>query len=515
MPTLRLLLDTNIFIALEDPHVVPPDVALLSKKAQLHGITLYVEDASIRDVERDKDQGRRLATLSKLSKFPRLENVAHSSTTELEAKFGSSRKANDICDVFLLDTLDLDVVDFLVSEDAGLHKRAHRAGLSDRVFTVREALAWLQRTFDPKDFELPFIVSKKAHQISLTDPLFDTLREDYFGFDDWFAKCRRQHRDCWVVEIEGELAGLVVYKSESREEARPKSLGTKILKVCTFKMKREFQGEKFGEQLLKKILWYAQGNAYDCVYLTAFPKQQFLLTLLKTFGFEVTRTETNGEFFVEKELVRSDMPIELLDREPLECSMHFYPRFYSGMQVSKYVIPIRGQFHSVLFPEIAEAPTLPLFPDAPTIVGTQGKPDRTPGNTIRKVYVCRSPTRDMQPGDVLLFYLSKTESLVRSQSLTTVAVIEKTQLAETIEELQRLVGRRSVYARLDLEAWLPAPERPVLVIDFLLCGHLEPAIPLLELIELGVFSQRPPQSIKKLTQQQFLSFEAHTRLTYS
>jgi hypothetical protein len=34
----------------------------------------------------------------------------------------------------------------------------------------------------------------------------------------------------------------------------------RILKVCTFKMKREYQGEKFGEQLLKKILWFAQGN---------------------------------------------------------------------------------------------------------------------------------------------------------------------------------------------------------------------------------------------------------------
>lgn len=495
--------------------MVPSDVALLSQKAQLHGVTLYVEDASIADVERDKDLSRRQATLSKLSKFPRLDHVAHAPIGELQTRFGPTKTANDACDVLLLDTLDLGLVDFLVSEDGGLHKRANRAGLAERVFTVREALAWLQRTFDPKDFRLPFVVSRKAHQISLADPLFDSLREDYAGFDTWFAKCRSQHRDCWVVEIDGELAGLVVFKPESRAEAKPRSNGTKILKVCTFKMKKEFQGEKFGEQLLKKILWYAQGNSFDCVYLTAFPKQEFLLSLLKAFGFEATRTEPNGELFVEKELLSPNVEVELLGREPLESSMHFYPRFYSGPQVSKYVIPIRGEFHSILFPEIAETATLPLFPDAPTIVGTQGKPDRTPGNTIRKVYVCRSPTRDMSPGDLLYFYLSKTDSLVRSQCLTTVSVIEKTQLAETVDELQRFVGRRSVYARLDLEAWSPEPAYPVLVIDFLLCGHLERAIPLQQLIELGVFRQRPPMSIKKLSEHDFSSLGPLTRLAYS
>jgi hypothetical protein len=41
---------------------------------------------------------------------------------------------------------------------------------------------------------------------------------------------------------------------------------------------------KLGEHLLKKILWFAQANRYDATYLTAFPKHDFLIALLQSFG---------------------------------------------------------------------------------------------------------------------------------------------------------------------------------------------------------------------------------------
>ncbi len=52
------------------------------------------------------------------------------------------------------------------------------------------------------------------------------------------------------------------------------------MKICTFKVKDEFRGEKYGELLLKQVLWYAQANEYDLTYITAFPKQDFLSTCL-------------------------------------------------------------------------------------------------------------------------------------------------------------------------------------------------------------------------------------------
>ena len=124
MAGLKLLLDTNVFIPLEDLKLVPPAAALFSQKAQLNGLTLYVSDSSINDITRDPDITRRNITLSKLAKFPRLYDVAHSDDATLVQRFGEIHGPNDRCDVLLLDILDLQVVDFLITEDVGIHKRA-------------------------------------------------------------------------------------------------------------------------------------------------------------------------------------------------------------------------------------------------------------------------------------------------------------------------------------------------------------------------------------------------------
>jgi hypothetical protein len=89
------------------------------------------------------------------------------------------------------------------------------------------------------------------------------------------TKCAKEHRKCWVVDVAGTLAGVVIRKEETRPEASVvKSPGQRILKLCTFIMGAQYRGEKFGEQLLKQCLWFAQTNCYDIVYVTAFPEQR-------------------------------------------------------------------------------------------------------------------------------------------------------------------------------------------------------------------------------------------------
>jgi ribosomal protein S18 acetylase RimI-like enzyme len=499
----KLLLDTNIFIALEDPTIVPPAVARLAQKASLHGLSIFLDEACIEDVHRDTNLERRAATLSKLQKFTVLEHIAHRPPDIQMSRFGQISGDNDRCDLLMLDTLDLGIVDFLITEDTGIHRRAERASLRNRVFTDREALGWMQRTYEPKDFRLRYIVARKAHQISVDDPIFVSLRADYEHFDEWFAKCRCVHRDCWIVEIENHLAGLVIRKDEPHAEAQTDHPGPRILKICTLKMKPEYQGERFGEQLLKKILWFAQGNLYDLIYLTVFPRQELLISLLSRFGFQVTKKQPNGELVMERPMLTGALP-SVADRESaLVLDFRAYPRFYDGHRVRKYVIPIRPEFHIILFPEIAEAPELPLFPSEPYLVTARSAIDRTPGNTIRKVYICRSPTRTLAAGDILLLYLSKSPDLIRSQCLTTVGIVEEAQLAESTDELVRLVGRRSVYARESIDSMRASKDSPVLVIDFLLSGHLKPPLSLEVLLKSGAFISNPPQSIKNLNESTF------------
>jgi GNAT superfamily N-acetyltransferase len=280
MNDFKLLIDTNVVIGLEDPRPVQASLAELVRLSSEHGVGLFVDGANYDDVARDKDTARRAVTLSKLGKFQKLWEVPAPPNAELVARFGSINSENDKSDVRLLVALDAKAVDFLITRDIRLRRRAERAGLGASALTIEQALQWITQTFAAKSVSLPYVVERKAYQIKQDDAIFASLRTDYPGFDAWFDKCRKQHRDCWVLEIDNAIAGLVIRKDETHGEAGTRHPGPKILKICTFKVHDDFQGEKFGELLLKQLLWFAQRNDYDLIYVTAYPKHAFLIELL-------------------------------------------------------------------------------------------------------------------------------------------------------------------------------------------------------------------------------------------
>jgi len=143
---------------------------------------------------------------------------------------------------------------------------------------------------------LPFVEETDAHTIPLTDPIFESLRDGYSNFDQWWVeKCVKAMRKCWIVVDESGLSGIVVRKDESQADTDARTPGQKILKVCTFKVRPERRGIKLGELLLKQVLWFAQPNHYEVVYLTTFPEQSTLIDLLEYYGFRCTYTAANGE----------------------------------------------------------------------------------------------------------------------------------------------------------------------------------------------------------------------------
>jgi ribosomal protein S18 acetylase RimI-like enzyme len=387
----------------------------------------------------------------------------------------------------------------------GLHRRARRANLSDRVLTVAEALRIVAQQFDPSEVILPFIKEVKAYEIDRNANIFETLREDYDGFDQWFEnKCAREHRDCWVVEIGKEIAGLLIPKEESRTDTDATLAGNKILKICTFKMQPKYRGEKFGEQLLKKALWHAQSNNYEVVYLTAFEKQTVLITLLEKFGFKKTYTNPIGEAVFEKAILHSSIDIDegtnILDLDRL-----IYPRIIDGPSVRKFIVPIRPNYHKILFPEIAYAAPLPLFGGSrrEDLISSTGRADRTPGNTIRKVYLCCSPNTNLRPGDIILFYQSKDEDFANSQSITTLGVVEEVSEFTDLNLLSQHVAKRSVFSMDDLKAMMEERPQPIKAIDFLLIGHGDPPVDLQDLVSAGIFRSRPPQSIAVISDEAY------------
>ena len=489
----KYLIDTNVLIALEDPKEVSPDFASLVQLAGRHGVGVFVHEAALDDLARDTDTARRRISLSKAAKFPLIHRVKGLSRQQLAAEFGPISRPNDEVDSTLLHALSLGVADFVVTEDRGLHDRARRhvPDLARRVLYVADAVSLLRSTYEAVHVSLPFVEETEAHTIPQNDPIFETLREDYPEFDRWWTeKCVKTLRKCWVVIDEGKLAGIVVRKDETTADTDARTPARKILKLCTFKVRPERRGIKLGELLLKQAFWFAKSNRYDLVYLTTFPGQGTLIELLEYYGFKSTYKNNNGELVYEKPLCHEALS-PLPGQSLFDAARLNYPRFCSGPDVEAYGVPIREAFHEALFPELADRKQPDLF-------GYRGlgSGPRTPGNTIRKVYLCRAPAHIGQPGALLFFYKGQSQ-YPPTQALTTLGVFEDVTLAHSLEELRRLAGGRSVYTERQLLGWEASDEKPVKVINFLLVGHIRPAFSLSQMRANGVV-RGPPQSIFRL-----------------
>ena len=495
MNTQTYLIDTNVIIGLEDHHTVQPAFAALLSIAAKHKVDIMVHEAARDDIQRDRDITRRSISLSKLEKFQLLRKVRGLELEELERKFGRLGRPNDVVDATLLDSIERGAADFLITEDRGLHERARRASseLGRRVLFVADAVQLLKTTYEPVEAPIRYVEEVSANEIQLTDKIFDSLREDYAPFDAWWRdKCVRERRPCWAVFDEG-LAGLIVRKDETAADTDATIKAAKILKICTFKVRPEKRGVKLGELLLKKVFWFAQANNYDLAYVTTYKTQAALIDLLEYYGFKNTATKADGELIYEKTFDRATLA-PTADISNFELDRLNYPRFVTRPGIRAFGVPIKEGYHDTLYPDLRNPAQQDLF----EAVGIGGGPKR-PGNTIRKVYLCRAQSNLGPPGSLLVFYKGKSQS-PPSQALTAVGIFEESSTASSTKDLMLLTGGRSVYSEVELNEWGATAEKPVKVINYLLAAYIEPAITLDELRSMGVIPGHPPQSIFELSQ---------------
>jgi ribosomal protein S18 acetylase RimI-like enzyme len=493
MSTQTYLIDTNVIIGLEDHRAVQPAFAALMSVAAKYKVDVMVHEAARDDIQRDRDSHRRAISLSKLEKFQALKKVRGLAQTDLEAKFGALSRPNDIVDATLLDALDRNAADFLVTEDRGLHERARRASpeLGRRVLFVADAVQLLRTTYEPVEATVRHVEEVSANEIQLTDSIFDSLREDYPDFDVWWReKCVRGRRPCWAVFDDG-VAGLIVRKDETAANTDATTKASKILKICTFKVRPEKRGVKLGELLLKKVFWFAQANKYDLVYLTTYDTQVALIDLLEFYGFRHTATKTDGELIYEK-LFSRDRLQSVRGVSDFELDRLNYPRFRAEAPIRAFGVPIKEGYHDTLYPDLRN----PTEPDLFEMFGATGGPKR-PGNTIRKVYLCRAQSNLGPAGSLLLFYKGKSND-PPSQAMTAVGIFEELTSAESTKDLMLLTGGRSVYSEAELSDWEATTFRPVKVINYLLAAYIDPAVTIVELRNLGIIAGHPPQSIFEL-----------------
>ena len=186
---LRFLLDTNILIPLQDSsRVLGNSLATFVRLAQKNGHQLMIHPASIEDLNRDTDEERRTRTLQRILQYPRLQDLAPCEWNTPDTN------PNEACDNSLLYALFCDAAHALVTEDRGIHTKARQHGLENRVYFIQTAEDWLRRLHETRQVILPNIQNVPLHNLTpeLSMDFFDSLREGYVGFDDWFrAKAER------------------------------------------------------------------------------------------------------------------------------------------------------------------------------------------------------------------------------------------------------------------------------------------------------------------------------------
>ncbi len=473
---MKFLIDTNVFIPLEpagesDIQARTTGAVELARLVAMARGQLYVHPAQREDIERDRNEERLRLRRMLFGKYPCLP-MPPAISPELEAKVGHAEPgSNDWVDHQLLAGLHADAVDFLVTDDLRLRKKAGRLGLGRRVASVAEAVSIVSDLFDTVPAPPPAVQSVKAYCLNQTDPIFDGLRKDYPGFDSWLAKCKREHRQAWMISVTGTtgLAAVSIVKSEGSVSFLP---GVKVLKVCSFKVSERCNGFRFGELLLKAIFTYAEDNGYDWLYVTVFEKYPSLLSFLQEFGFEAVdhRTEL-GESCLAKPMRFTQAEFSAL--APLAFNIRFGPSAARFVGAPTFVVPILPMYHSVLFPEAEKQ--LELMPGVHPC-----------GNSIRKAYLSRGPIRTITPGANLLFYRSEDK-----QHVVMTGVAEDTLVSSSPEVIARYVGKRTVYTYDEIRRMC---QRDVLAILFRQSRTIRTPIRLDELRACGVLSAAP-QSI--------------------
>ena len=220
------------------------------------------------------------------------------------------------------------------------------------------------------------------YNLNPRDPIFDSLRVDYPGFDEWFIDKAQEGRECYVYSrTDGSIGAILIYKIEDEPiPSIPPFAKKKRLKIAT--MKVEHVGYKIGELLLKVSIDIALKNSITEIYLTHFTQSEEdrLVDLISEYGFYkaggLQRENKIEDIYVKHLCARGHDVSALL---PATISQIYYPSFYDGTLVKKFVIPIQPKYHDLLFTDFSKGRQTKLYEHSGEFI--------IEGNTIRKAYL--------------------------------------------------------------------------------------------------------------------------------
>ncbi len=289
---MKALLDTNIIIHREAATVISQDIGLLYRWLDRGRYSKYVHSASIEEIKKNPNSSTVSSFLIKLQSYEVIEIPSPMQEAVAALSQELDKTNNDRVDSILVNEVCVGRVDVLISEDKGVHDKAERLGLNDKVFTID---TFLEKVFAENPELVPYKVLNvqkvKFGKINLKDAFFDSLREDYDGFDKWFTRKYDEEAYITINSNNGKLLSFLYLKVEGCDEnysdMKPSLSPKRRLKIGTFKVISN--GFRLGERFLKIIFDNALKNHVQEIYVTVYDRrdeQKRLIDLLETWGIQ-------------------------------------------------------------------------------------------------------------------------------------------------------------------------------------------------------------------------------------
>lgn len=487
---MKVLLDTNIIIHREANSVVNDDIGVLFKWLDNLHYKKCIHPVTVQEIKKYKDPKTLKSLTVKLDNYNLLRTEAPLTPEVKKVSDKVDKDSNDINDTKLLNELSNDRVDSLITEDRKIIYKAGLLGLSERVYTIDSFLEKVT-TDNPELVDYNVLTVKKEYfgNIELNDEFFNSLKEDYAGFEKWFNK--KADEIAYLCKSDDRILAFLYLKIENEKEnysdITPPFSKKKRLKVGTFKV--TLNGYKLGERFLKIIFDNALRFQVDEIYVTIFDEtleQQRLINLLEDYGFKKYgyKTSDSGEEFV---YVR-----DFSKKVDQDCPKCTYPFISPAGDI--FIVPIYPDYHTNLFPDSI------LRTESPRDF-VENEPFR---NAISKVYISRSMERGLNPGDIIIFY--RTGGYYRSV-VTTVGVVES--IVTNIKNEKHFIDlckKRSVFTDKELsEHWNYHSYTRPFIVNFLYVYSFPKRINMKRLIELGVIADvdSAPRGFKKISKKNF------------
>lgn len=487
---MRILIDTNIIINREENIVVNSELQKLLEIISHLNYQILVHPFSVNELSEDIDKKRREINLSKIGTYPKLEQppvLTSNSSFFSRLHVSDYKKEKDRVDNNLLFCVDKKAVHFLITEDKKMITKAKKLGISDKVLNIKDTLNKFKKIPIPHKIMLtttPAIQEVPVFSLNLDEPFFDSLKKDYGEkeFVQWWERISQEGRKAWVYNTEKGLGAILIYKYENESIPSTPPLPKKErIKICTLKV--EHMGYKIGELLIKLTISYAVKINVDEIYLTHYVGEKGRLKrLIEEYGFYRVAKKIDDEDIFIKNIIPN-----ALCGLPIEVQKRFYPSFYDGGQVRKFIVPIKPDFHDRLFTDYDKRQPK-LYEFAGELI--------VEGNTIKKAYICHSNTKKIQTGDLLLFYRS-----IDKHKMTSIGVVEKA-INDVMDpdRIEKEVGKRTVYKRKEIEDMAQGPTKIIL---FYHNFHLPKTIDLKTMLREKIIKGYP-QSIQEITHDNYL-----------